>query len=147
MSTDFRRGFNQKISRMDEALMQFTETQAAFCKELRDNLGGRLKKRGLELEALSDQIAALVRSSTTQISALEKIASDQVNFIILMDVTLHLPSLPYFCLMSGFFSCPLGVSSHSFLLLCFYCYLRLLLCFDFALNFKAIGKFTPMKEI
>ncbi|XP_069980656.1 putative leucine-rich repeat-containing protein DDB_G0290503 [Penaeus vannamei] len=78
MSTDFRRGFNQKISRMDEALMQFTETQAAFCKELRDNLGGRLKKRGLELEALSDQIAALVRSSTTQISALEKIASDQL---------------------------------------------------------------------
>lgn len=79
MSTDFRRGFNQKISRMDEALMQFTDTQAAFCKELRDNLGGRLKKRGLELEALSDQIAALVRSSTTQIAALEKIASDQVR--------------------------------------------------------------------
>ncbi|XP_042232774.1 uncharacterized protein LOC121873323 [Homarus americanus] len=78
MSTDFRRGFNQKISRMDEALMQFTDTQAAFCKELRDNLGGRLEKRGQELEALSDQIAALVRTSTAQITALEKVASDQL---------------------------------------------------------------------
>ena len=27
VSSDFRRGFNQKISRMDEALMQFTDTQ------------------------------------------------------------------------------------------------------------------------
>ncbi|XP_045581518.1 uncharacterized protein [Procambarus clarkii] len=78
MSTDFRRGFNQKISRMDEALMQFTDTQAAFCKELRDNLGGRLEKRGQELEALSNQIAALVRTSTAQITALEKVASDQL---------------------------------------------------------------------
>ncbi|XP_071524409.1 uncharacterized protein [Panulirus ornatus] len=78
MSTDFRRGFNQKISRMDEALMQFTDTQAAFCKELRDNLGGRLGKRGQELEALSEQIAALVRTSTDQITALEKVASDQL---------------------------------------------------------------------
>ncbi|KAK8378341.1 hypothetical protein O3P69_011082 [Scylla paramamosain] len=78
MSTDFRRGFNQKISRMDEALMQFTDTQAAFCKELRDNLGARLGKRGQELEALSDQIASLVRTTTTQITALEKVASDQM---------------------------------------------------------------------
>ncbi|XP_045581516.2 uncharacterized protein [Procambarus clarkii] len=81
MSTDFRRGFNQKISRMDEALMQFTDTQAAFCKELRDNLGGRLEKRGQELEALSNQIAALVRTSTAQITALEKVASDQVEML------------------------------------------------------------------
>ncbi|XP_069960814.1 serine-rich adhesin for platelets isoform X2 [Cherax quadricarinatus] len=78
MSTDFRRGFNQKISRMDEALMQFTDTQASFCKELRDNLGGRLEKRGQELEALSNQIASLVRTSTAQITALEKVASDQL---------------------------------------------------------------------
>ncbi|XP_068207468.1 serine-rich adhesin for platelets-like [Palaemon carinicauda] len=78
MSTDFRRGFNQKISRMDEALMQFTDTQAAFCKELRDNLGGRLEKRGQELGALSDQIAALVRTSTMQINELEKVASSQL---------------------------------------------------------------------
>ncbi|KAK4308690.1 hypothetical protein Pmani_019641 [Petrolisthes manimaculis] len=78
MSTDFRRGFNQKISRMDEALMQFTDTQAAFCKELRDNLGARLEKRGQELEALSSQIAALVRTATAQITALEKVASDQM---------------------------------------------------------------------
>lgn len=53
--------------------------QAAFCKELRDNLGARLEKRGQELEALSDQIAALVRTTTTQITALEKAASDQVS--------------------------------------------------------------------
>ncbi|KAK7086969.1 hypothetical protein SK128_006598, partial [Halocaridina rubra] len=78
MSTDFRRGFNQKIVRMDEALMKFTDTQAAFCKELRDNLGGRLEKRGQELGALSDQIAALVRTSTMQISELEKVASAQL---------------------------------------------------------------------
>ena len=79
VSTDFRRGFNQKISRMDEALMQFTDTQAMFCKELRDNLGGRLEKRGQELGALSDQIAALVRTTTAQVGMLEKLASGQVN--------------------------------------------------------------------
>lgn len=125
MSTDFRRGFNQKISRMDEALMQFTETQAAFCKELRDNLGGRLKKRGLELEALSDQIAALVRSSTTQIAALEKIASDQVNLIILI-----ISATLIWSFSSGFsVVCVPGLLrafSDSFFLSCFYHYYRYL---------------------
>lgn len=53
--------------------------QAAFCKELRDNLGARLEKRGQELEALSSQIAALVRTATAQVTALEKVASDQVR--------------------------------------------------------------------
>ncbi|KAB7502293.1 hypothetical protein Anas_12754, partial [Armadillidium nasatum] len=79
VSTDFRRSFNQKILRMDEALMQFTETQSAFCKELRDNLGGNLKKRGQELEALSEQIAALVRTTTAQVAMIEKLTSDQVQ--------------------------------------------------------------------
>ena len=79
VSTDFRRGFNQKIIRMDEALQQFSETQSAFCKELRDNLGARLEKRGLELGALSEQVAALVRTSTEQVAMLETLTSDHVS--------------------------------------------------------------------
>lgn len=59
--------------------MQFTETQSAFCKELRDNLGGSLEKRGQELGALSEQVAALVRTTTSQVAMIEKLASDQVR--------------------------------------------------------------------
>ncbi|CAL4060502.1 unnamed protein product, partial [Meganyctiphanes norvegica] len=52
--------------------------QAAFCNELRDNLGARLEKRGGELRSLSNQIASLVTSTTQQMIQLEKIVADQV---------------------------------------------------------------------